>query len=43
MRSACCAAARASGRVAVLGYNYIQNPMVRLMRRILDAGADRRP
>jgi predicted dehydrogenase len=32
------AAARASGRVAVLGYNYIQNPMVGLMRRILDEG-----
>jgi predicted dehydrogenase len=32
------AAARASGRVAVLGYNYIQNPMVALMRRILDEG-----
>src|SRR4051812_44844645 len=32
------AAADASGRVAVLGYNYIQNPIVRLMRRILDAG-----
>jgi predicted dehydrogenase len=32
------AAARASGRVAALGYNYIQNPMVALMRRILDEG-----
>jgi predicted dehydrogenase len=32
------AAARASGRVAVLGYNYIQNPMVGLMRRLLDEG-----
>jgi predicted dehydrogenase len=32
------AAARLSGRVAVLGYNYIQNPLVGLMRRILDAG-----
>ncbi len=32
------AAARASGRVAVLGYNYIQNPMVGLMRRVLDEG-----
>jgi predicted dehydrogenase len=33
-----CAAARASGRVAVLGYNYIQNPMIGLMRRLLDEG-----
>jgi predicted dehydrogenase len=32
------AAARASGRVAVLGYNYIQNPIVSLMRRLLQAG-----
>ena len=32
------AAARASGRVAVLGYNYIQNPMVGLMRKLLDEG-----
>jgi predicted dehydrogenase len=32
------AAARASGRVAALGYNYIQNPAVGLMRRILDEG-----
>ena len=32
------AAARESGRVAVLGYNYIQNPMVALMRRTLDEG-----
>jgi len=31
-------AARASGRVAVLGYNYIQNPVVRLIRHILDEG-----
>jgi predicted dehydrogenase len=31
-------AANASGRVAVLGYNYIQNPMVGLMRRILEEG-----
>lgn len=29
-------AARASGKVAVLGYNYIQNPMIRLIRRLLD-------
>ena len=33
-----CAAARASGRVAILGYNYVQNPIVGLMRRILDEG-----
>ena len=32
------AAARASGRAAVLGYNYIQNPAIRLMRRILEEG-----
>jgi len=30
------AAARASGKVAALGYNYIQNPAMRLIRRILD-------
>jgi predicted dehydrogenase len=32
------AAARASHRVAVLGYNYVQNPMVGLIRRILEEG-----
>ncbi|WP_414472278.1 Gfo/Idh/MocA family protein [Microvirga sp. M2] len=32
------AAARASGKVAALGYNYIQNPAMRLIRRILDEG-----
>ncbi|NBJ09617.1 Gfo/Idh/MocA family protein [Microvirga arsenatis] len=32
------AAARASGRVAALGYNYIQNPIIRLIRRLLDEG-----
>ncbi|MDF2810828.1 MAG: myo-inositol 2-dehydrogenase [Microvirga sp.] len=31
-------AARASGKVAALGYNYIQNPMIRLIRRLLDEG-----
>lgn len=31
-------AARASGRVAVLGYNYIQNPAVRLMKALVDEG-----
>jgi predicted dehydrogenase len=31
-------AARASGKVAVLGYNYIQNPMVRQIEAILAAG-----
>ncbi|WP_262031414.1 Gfo/Idh/MocA family protein [Microvirga sp. Mcv34] len=31
-------AARASGKVAALGYNYIQNPVMRLIRRILDEG-----
>jgi len=30
------AAANASGRVAVMGYNYIQNPAIRLIRNILD-------
>ena len=33
------AAARASGKVAILGYNYIQNPMIRHIRRLLDEGA----
>src|SRR5882672_4343650 len=32
------AAAKASGKVAVLGYNYIQNPMVRQLEAILKAG-----
>jgi predicted dehydrogenase len=32
------AAARASRKVAALGYNYIQNPVIRLMRRLLDEG-----
>lgn len=32
------AAARSSGKVAVLGYNYIQNPVIRLIRRLLDEG-----
>jgi len=32
------AAAAASGRVTALGYNYIQNPLVRQIRRLLDAG-----
>lgn len=32
------AAARASDRVAALGYNYIQNPMVRLIMRLLAEG-----
>ncbi|HVK90296.1 MAG TPA: Gfo/Idh/MocA family oxidoreductase, partial [Mycoplana sp.] len=32
------AAARASAKVAALGYNYIQNPIVRLIRRLLDEG-----
>jgi len=32
-------AARISGRVAVLGYNYIQNPMVRQIEAILAAGS----
>ena len=32
------AATRASGKVAALGYNYIQNPVMRLIRRIIDEG-----
>lgn len=30
--------ARASGRVAALGYNYIQNPMIRLARSLIASG-----
>ncbi len=33
------AAARASGKATVLGYNYIQNPAVRHIRRLLDENA----
>ena len=33
------AAARASGRVAILGYNYIQSPAVRYIARLLERGA----
>jgi predicted dehydrogenase len=32
-------AARAAGRVTALGYNYIQNPVIRHIRRLLDEGA----
>ncbi|WP_165217318.1 Gfo/Idh/MocA family protein [Affinirhizobium pseudoryzae] len=32
-------AARASGKAAVMGYNYIQNPMIRHIRRLIDEGA----
>ena len=32
------AAARASGKAAVLGYNYIQNPVIRHIRKLLDEG-----
>lgn len=32
-------AAEGSGRVAMLGYNYIQNPMVRHIRKLLSEGA----
>lgn len=32
-------AARASGKVAVLGYNYIQNPAIRAIGRLLSEGA----
>jgi predicted dehydrogenase len=33
------AAAKASGRVTVLGYNYIQNPVMRHIKTLLDEGA----
>lgn len=33
------AAAHASGKVTALGYNYIQNPVIRHIRKLLDAGA----
>jgi predicted dehydrogenase len=33
------AAARDSGKIAALGYNYIQNPMIRLIRRVIGEGA----
>lgn len=33
------AAARASGKVAALGYNYIQSPAIRHIRALLDEGA----
>ncbi len=33
------AAARASGRVAILGYNYIQSPAVRLIAKLMNEGA----
>ncbi len=33
------AAARASGKVAILGYNYIQNPIIRQIGRLLEYGA----
>ncbi len=33
------AAARASGKVAILGYNYIQSPAVRYIARLLKRGA----
>lgn len=33
------AASRASGRVAVLGYNYVQNPLIRHIRKLLDDDA----
>ncbi len=32
------AAARASGKTAILGYNYIQNPVIRHIRKLLDEG-----
>ncbi len=33
------AAARASGRVAILGYNYIQSPAIRYISKLLTGGA----
>jgi len=33
------AAAKASGKVTALGYNYIQNPVIRHIRKLLEAGA----
>lgn len=33
------AAARRSGKAAVMGYNYIQNPLIRHMKTLLDEGA----
>jgi predicted dehydrogenase len=33
------AAARASGKVAILGYNYIQSPAIRYIAKLLDKGA----
>jgi predicted dehydrogenase len=33
------AAAKASGRIAALGYNYIQNPMMRLIGQLIEEGA----
>lgn len=33
------AAARASGKVTALGYNYIQNPVMRHIKKLLDEGA----
>lgn len=33
------AAAKASGKVTALGYNYIQNPVIRHIKRLLDEGA----
>lgn len=33
------AVARASGKVTALGYNYIQNPVIRHIKRLLDDGA----
>jgi predicted dehydrogenase len=32
-------AARRSGKAAAMGYNYIQNPVIRHMRRLIDEGA----
>ena len=36
---ACWLPAKASGKTAVLGYNYIQNPAFRLIRTLVDDGA----
>jgi predicted dehydrogenase len=33
------AAARQAGKVAVLGYNYVQNPVIRHIKKLIDEGA----
>ncbi len=38
MPSGCCTRPAPPGKVAALGYNYIQNPMIRLIRKLIDDG-----